>query len=32
MFSIEKDKRSGQVMITRDGKDTYLQVTLSAKD
>ena len=32
MFSIEKDKRSGQIMITRDGKDTYLQVTLSAKD
>lgn len=31
MLNISKDKRSCQAMITKDGKETYVQLTLSTK-
>ncbi len=32
MFTAKKDNRSCQAMITKDGKETYIQLTLSTKN
>ena len=32
MITAKKGGRSGQLMITKDGKETYIQLTLSGKD